>query len=167
MNQDKTINSKAKKLGLLLKRGKLSLSCAESATGGLLSHAITNNAGSSDYFPLGIVTYSNQAKIKLLNVPGKIIEKYGAVSRQCARQMAKGIKKKIDSDIALSITAIAGPSSPSSEKPVGLAYISICGIDGKTQTTEENFKGSRLKIKHKIVNKALSMLISYLENAEK
>ena len=104
---------------------KLTISVAESCTGGLLAHNFTKLADSSKYFQMGLITYSNQAKIKILKVNRNIIKKYGAVSRECCEAMVQNLSKISKSKINLSITGIAGPGGGSKEKPVGLVYIGI------------------------------------------
>ena len=113
----------SKKLINLLKKKKLKISFAESCTGGLMSSIITSNSGSSKVFNLGIVTYSNQAKQKILKVPNKIIKKYGAVSVQCCLSMVNNLSKISNSHINISITGIAGPKGGTRKKPVGLVFI--------------------------------------------
>ena len=115
----------SKKLINLLKKKKLKISFAESCTGGLLSSIITSNSGSSKVFDLGLVTYSNQAKQKILKVPHKIIKKYGAVSVQCCLSMVNNLSKVSNSHINISITGIAGPKGGTRKKPVGLVFIGL------------------------------------------
>ena len=104
---------------------KLTISVAESCTGGLLSHNLTKLANSSKYFQMGLITYSNQAKIKILKVNKNIIKKYGAVSEECCKAMVQNLSKISRSKINISITGIAGPGGTSKNKPVGLVYIGI------------------------------------------
>ena len=115
----------SKKLINLLKKKKLKISFAESCTGGLMSSIITSNSGSSKIFNLGLVTYSNQAKQKILKVPNKIIKKYGAVSVQCCLSMVNNLSKISNSHINISITGIAGPKGGTRKKPVGLVFIGL------------------------------------------
>ena len=115
----------SKKLINLLKKKKLKISFAESCTGGLMSSIITSNSGSSKVFNLGLVTYSNQAKQKILKVPNKIIKKYGAVSVQCCLSMVNNLSKISNSHINISITGIAGPKGGTRKKPVGLVFIGL------------------------------------------
>ena len=115
---------------------KLTISVAESCTGGLLAHNFTKLANSSKYFQLGLTTYSNQSKIKILRVNKKIIMKYGAVSYECCKAMVQNLSKISRSKINVSITGIAGPGGGSIEKPVGLVYIGI--KKGKTLLIKEN-----------------------------
>ena len=121
----------SKKLINLLKKKKLKISFAESCTGGLMSSIITSNSGSSKVFNLGLVTYSNQAKQKILKIPNKIIKKYGAVSAQCCLYMVNNLSKISNSHINISITGIAGPKGGTRKKPVGLVFI---GLKFKRQT---------------------------------
>ena len=104
---------------------KLTISVAESCTGGLLAHNLTKLANSSKYFQMGLTTYSNQAKIKILKVNKNIIDKYGAVSKECCKAMVLNLSKISNSKINVSITGIAGPGGGTKEKPVGLVYIGI------------------------------------------
>ena len=114
-----------KKIVSLSKRKKLKLAIAESCTGGMLSSAITSVSGSSKVFNLGLVAYSNEVKIKLLKVPKKIIKKYGSVSEQVCKMMAKNVSKIGKTDMSVSVTGIAGPSGGTRKKPVGLVYVGI------------------------------------------
>ena len=115
----------SQKLVKLLSKKRLKISFAESCTGGLLSSSITSIAGSSKVFTLGLVTYSNQAKIKVLKVPRNIITKYGAVSYETCLTMVKNINKIAKTNISLSITGVAGPKGGTKLKPVGLVYICL------------------------------------------
>ena len=120
---------------------KLTISVAESCTGGLLAHNLTKLANSSKYFQMGLTTYSNQAKIKILRVNKKIINKYGAVSYECCKAMVENLSKISKSKINVSITGIAGPGGAYKNKPVGLVYIGI--KKGKTLLVKENRFKSR------------------------
>ena len=113
------------KIVKLLKNKKIKISFAESCTGGMLSSSITSVSGSSKVFNLGLVAYSNEVKIKLLKVPKKIIKKYGSVSEQVCRMMAKNVSKIGKTDMSVSVTGIAGPSGGTRKKPVGLVYVGI------------------------------------------
>ena len=104
---------------------KLTIAVAESCTGGLLAHNLTKLANSSKYFQMGLITYSNEAKIKILKVNKNIIQKYGAVSKECCEAMVKNLSKISKSKINVSITGIAGPGGGIKDKPVGLVYIGI------------------------------------------
>ena len=116
---------KAKKIIYLLRRKKLKIAFAESCTGGMLSSTITSISGASKVFKLGLITYSNQSKNTILKVPEKIIKKFGAVSTQCCLAMVNNLKKISKSDVAVSITGIAGPKGGTRSKPVGLVFIGI------------------------------------------
>ena len=118
-----------KKISNLLKEKNLTIATAESCTGGLISHSITNISGSSDYFDRGIVSYSNNAKVELLDVSEELLEKYGAVSEQVAKAMAEGVRNKSNVDIGIATTGIAGPTGGTIEKPVGLVYIAVSTAD--------------------------------------
>ncbi len=117
------------KVVMLLSEKGLVLSCAESCTGGLISKRITDVSGSSSVFNCGIISYSNEIKEKVLGVKSETLEKYGAVSEQTVREMVNGVIKVSGSDIAVSVSGIAGPNSDNTEKPVGLIY--IAASDGK------------------------------------
>ena len=141
---------------LLIKKSK-TIAVAESCTGGLLSNIITNIPGSSKYFLLGIVAYSNKAKISILKIPAKIIETHGSVSKQVTGLMAKNIRKLASSDYGIGISGIAGPSKGDPEKPIGTVYISL-STKNKLSTKKYHFGGSRLTIKRKTAILALSNL---------
>ena len=113
------------KLHKKLIKKNITLSVAESCTGGLLSSKFTRLRGSSKYFEMGLVTYSNNAKIKILKVKKNIIDQYGSVSPECCRAMVQGLSKISKSKIKISITGIAGPSGGTKDKPIGLVYIGI------------------------------------------
>ena len=115
----------ANKIVNKLIKKKLKISFAESCTGGLLSSSITSISGSSKIFDLGLITYSNKAKINILKVPKKIIDKYGAVSKECCLSMVKNLSKISKANISISITGIAGPNGGTKLKPVGLVYIGV------------------------------------------
>ena len=141
---------------------KLTISAAESCTGGLLAHNLTKLANSSKYFQMGLTTYSNEAKIKILKVNKNIIKKYGAVSHECCKAMVRNLSKISKSKINISITGIAGPGGASKNKPVGLAYIGI--KKGRTLLIKENkFKSkNRLLIQKTTVKKTLNLIISLI-----
>ena len=128
-----------KNLVKLLTKKKLSISFAESCTGGMLASEITSVSGASKVFSLGFVTYSNQAKISILKVNKGIIQKYGAVSPQCCQAMVKNLAKISKAQINVSVTGIAGPSGGTKSKPVGLVYIGI-KIGNKILIKENTFK---------------------------
>ncbi len=149
------------KISLVLKDKKLTIASAESCSGGLISHTLTNISGSSEYFDRGIVSYSNKAKMELLGVSEDILEKYGAVSEQVAKAMAEGIRTKSNVDIGLSTTGIAGPTGGTKEKPVGLVYIGLSTKD-EILVKKFQFSGDRLENKESTCEAALQMLYDYL-----
>ena len=148
-------------VGALLLQRKMTLSAAESCTGGLISGRITNIAGSSAYFERGVVVYSNAAKTELLGVPADLIEQHGAVSREVAAAMAQGIRERAKTGLGLAVTGIAGPSGGTPEKPVGLVYISLASPDG-TKTDEHRFLGTRSQVRQRTAQMALDMVRRYL-----
>ncbi len=151
-----------KKVVSLLKRKKITLAIAESCTGGLLSGSITSVSGASKVFSLGLVTYSNQAKISILKVPKKIIQKYGAVSVQCCLSMVNNLSKISKSKVCISITGIAGPRGGSKQKPVGLVYIGI-RVGKKVIVNKCNFKNKgRAHIQKQTVKKSLNLLLKFI-----
>ena len=151
-----------KKIVTSLKNKKLRLSTVESCTGGMLSSTITSVSGASKVFSLGLVTYSNQAKISMLKVPKKIIKKYGAVSYQCCFAMVNNLSKISKANICVSVTGIAGPKGGSKIKPVGLVYIGI-KFGRKIKVYTFNFKkNSRLQIQKTTVKKALILINNFL-----
>ena len=137
---------------------KLTISTAESCTGGLLSHVLTGISGSSAYFIGGVVAYSNVIKEMVLGVELKTIQAYGAVSEQTAREMADGIRVRFGTDIGLSTTGVAGPTGGTPSKPVGLVWMGI-STPGKTTTFEGHFKGERLEIMRSTVIALLTHLL--------
>ena len=155
------INLSLKVLKILTKR-KLTLSFAESCTGGLLASSITSFSGSSKVFNMGLVTYSNNSKIKLLKVPKKTITKYGAVSYETCLSMVKNLSKISKSNISISITGVAGPNGGTKEKPVGLVYIGL-KKGSKTIIKKNLFKSkNRISIQKATVNQALKMILKIL-----
>ena len=147
-----------KSLIRVLTKKKLKISFAESCTGGLLASTITSISGASKVFNLGLVTYSNQAKIKVLKVNKNIINKYGAVSRQCCIEMVKNLSKISKANINVSITGIAGPKGGTKQKPVGLVYIGI-KKGNKIQVNKCLFKSKkRSSIQKATVKKALDLV---------
>ena len=146
------------KLHKKLIKKNITLSVAESCTGGLLSSKFTRLSGSSKYFQMGLVTYSNNAKIKILKVKKKIIDKYGSVSPECCGSMVQGLTKISKSKINISITGIAGPNGGTKDKPVGLVYI---GLTKRNKTiVSKNFfkKKDRKSIQNKTVEKCIKLI---------
>ena len=151
-----------KKLHEKLIRKKYSISVVESCTGGLLSSKLTEISGSSNYFQMGFVTYSNIAKIKTLKINKKIIEKYGAVSSKCCKAMVENLSKKSKSKINISITGIAGPKGGSKEKPVGLVYIGL-KKGNKTIIKQKNFSNKGRKyIRNQTVKNTITLILNNL-----
>mgnify|MGYP001169703505 FL=1 len=143
----------------ILKKKKLKISFVESCTGGLLSSTITSISGASKIFDLGLVTYSNQTKIRILKVNKDIIRKYGAVSHECCLAMVKNLSKISKANINVSITGIAGPKGGTKQKPVGLVYIGVKKRD-KTQIFKCLFKSKkRSSIQKATVKKALDLVL--------
>jgi len=141
-----------------LRKNNLTVATAESCTGGLLAHLLTNISGSSEYFERGVITYSNKSKMELLGIPQETIKEYGAVSKQTAKAMAIEIKEQANVDIGISTTGIAGPTGGTKEKPVGLAYIGIA-TSKKTEVKRFLFSKDRLQNKEKTCYKALEFLL--------
>ena len=153
----------SKKIVGLFKKRKLKLAVVESCTGGMLSSAITSVSGSSKIFTLGLVTYSNQSKNRLLKVPKEIIKKYGAVSSQCCSSMVKNLSKISQSNVSISITGIAGPNGGSKTKPVGLVFIGIKRAS-KLKIGKDVFKNKgRSNIQRAAVKKSLQLILSVLK----
>ena len=143
----------------LLKRKKLKIAIAESCTGGMLSSAITSVGGASKVFTMGLVTYSNQAKMSILKVPKKIIQKHGAVSVQCCLAMVNNLSRISKARACISITGIAGPKGGSKKKPVGLVFIGI-KLGKKVVVNRCNFKNiGRANIQKQTVKKSLDLLL--------
>ncbi len=152
-----------KRVAHLLTKHECTLSTAESCTGGLIAHRLTNVPGSSMYFMAGLVTYSDQAKIELLNVDENVLDKKGAVSAEVAYQMAEGIKKERHTDLGIATTGIAGPGGGTEEKPVGTVYMGLSYTQG-TETKMYRFSGNRWEIKEQTSEKALKWIIDHLES---
>ena len=146
------------KLHKKLIKKNITLSAAESCTGGLLSSKFTKLSGSSKYFQMGLVTYSNNAKIRILKVSKNIIDKYGSVSPECYRAMVQGLSKISKSKINISITGIAGPNGGTKDKPVGLVYIGL-RKGNKTIVSKNYFaKKKRNTVQNKTVEKSIKLI---------
>jgi nicotinamide-nucleotide amidase len=146
-----------------LKKRKLKISFAESCTGGMLSSAVTSVSGSSKVFTMGLITYSNQAKITVLRVPKIIIKKYGAVSIQCCLAMVNNLSKISKSKVCVSITGVAGPKGGTKQKPIGLVYIGL-KIGKKVTINKCNFKNKgRVFIQKQTVKKTLNLLLKLIK----
>ena len=159
----KSLKALGKKVVNKLKKKKLKISFAESCTGGLLSSTITSINGSSKVFTLGLVVYSNKSKTNILNVPNKIIKKYGSVSKQVCLVMVKNVSKISKTNISVSITGVAGPTGGSKFKPVGLVYIGIKS-NKKIHVKKFLFKNKgRFFIQNAAVNSSLKMILNFLK----
>ncbi|MFO7936055.1 MAG: CinA family protein [Kiritimatiellia bacterium] len=140
----------------------LSVAVAESCTGGLLGARIVNVPGASKVFKGGVLSYADEVKRHLLNVPENILKEDGAVSAACAEAMAQGVRRLMNTDLAVAVTGIAGPSGGSDEKPVGLVY--LCAVTEKAVLNRGcNFEGSRLEIRRQAVDAALKMMIEIIQ----
>ena len=148
-------------IGSLLRQRGLTLGVVESATGGLISHRLTNVPGSSDYYKGSVTAYSNEAKVSVIGVKKETIDQYGAVSSQVAEEMADGGRKVLGVDICLADTGIAGPGGATSGKPVGLFYLSL-SHQGGTYSRKHNFQGDREQNKQSAAEAALGWLKEYL-----
>lgn len=148
-------------IGALLRQKGLTLGIVESATGGLLSHRITNIAGSSDYYKGSVTAYSNQVKIGVVGVNEATLNQYGAVSAEVAGEMAEGGCKTLSADICVADTGIAGPGGATEGKPAGLFYIGLSHGE-RTLSRKHNFKGDRQQNKQSAAEAALQWLKEYL-----
>ena len=155
------MTSLEQEVGNLLCQKGLTLGVVESATGGLISHLITNIPGSSDYYKGSVTAYSNEAKIKIVGVKEDTINQYGAVSPQVAEEMAQGGRKVLAADICLADTGIAGPTGATPGKPLGLFYIGLSHQAG-TYSRKHNFQGNREQNKRLAAEAALGWLKEYL-----
>ncbi len=149
-------------VGQLLKKKGLTLATAESCTGGLIGHRITNIPGASDYFLGGVAAYAYEAKEKLLGVKKGTLERFGAVSKETVLEMARGARQAIAAQIGLSVSGIAGPGGGMPGKPVGLVWIGLSAPDGEWAWRCQ-FNGNRVEIKDASAEKALQILYNYLQ----
>jgi len=149
-------------VGQLLVEQELTLGVAESCTGGLIAHRLTNVPGSSNYLLGGIVAYSYDVKERVLEVHHDTLYEHGAVSRETALEMARGARRLLSSDVALAVTGIAGPGGGTAEKPVGLVYIALAARDFE-RCERHLWSGDRLQNKQRSSQAALEMLREYLE----
>jgi len=149
-------------IGTLLRKKGWTISVAESCTGGLIGSLLTSIPGSSDYFAGGIIAYSNEVKKNLLSVSSLILDEFGAVSEETVREMARGVKKLLKTDVGISVSGIAGPTGESQNKPVGTVALGV-DIPKKIITNILNFKGNRNTIRERAAVKALEMLKNVME----
>ncbi|MCW3130013.1 MAG: CinA family protein [Methanophagales archaeon] len=150
-----------KEIGDELRRMRLSIATAESCTGGLISHRITNVSGSSDYYKGSVIAYANEVKEKILGVAGQTLREKGAVSAECAVEMAKGVNSLLGSDVGIAATGIAGPTGGTPDKPVGLVYIALATND-YVYHEKHIFHRDREGNKYEAANAALEVLKRYL-----
>lgn len=155
--------SLAAEIGKLLRAHRMKLALAESCTGGLIAHEITNVAGSSEYFLGGVVAYAYEAKEMLLDVPHELLLQHGAVSNAVTRVLARSARAKFGADVALAITGIMGPGGATPTKPLGLTYIAISGPGGET-CQKYVWTGDRLANKNASAHAALQQLHEYLNS---
>jgi PncC family amidohydrolase len=157
------LNNQLKKLTALLKKKKLKVAVAESCTGGLISYNLTKIPGSSKYFMMGVVSYSNKSKIDLLKVRQKTLTKYGAVSKETCKEMCKNLLKISKTNIAISVTGIAGPDGGTKKKPIGLVYIGICSKK-KLEIIKFSFnkKLSRINIQNQTLIKTIKLIKNHI-----
>jgi PncC family amidohydrolase len=150
--------SQAIRLAEALVERRLTLATAESCTGGGLSHLLTSIPGSSGFFIGGIIAYQNEIKMRFLDVPSSTLAEHGAVSAPTASAMAEGCRDKFDTDIAVSITGIAGPGGGSLEKPVGLVYLAVA-VERRTRVVEHTFPGNREQVREAAIAAALDLIL--------
>ena len=156
---DSNLSKKAENILQKLRQNNLKLTCAESCTGGLLSALFTSISGSSDVFDRAFITYSNQAKNQMLGVNEKTLEKFGAVSKEAAEEMAIGALKNSAANIAISITGIAGPKTDDTQKPVGLVYIGFAAKNSEEVKVKKfNFSGDRNQVRFSTISYALELM---------
>jgi PncC family amidohydrolase len=148
-------------IGEILTQRSLTLAAAESCTGGLVSHRITNVPGSSVYFLGGVVAYANQTKMALLGVRRETLEKYGAVSQETVLEMARDVRRALKTDIGIAVSGIAGPGGGTPEKPVGLTWIGL-SAEGVDEAFSTIWLGSRLSVKEQSAQAALQLLMDFL-----
>lgn len=151
-----------KKVGQLLRERRWTISTAESCTGGLISHRLTNVSGSSDYVIGGVVAYANEAKERVLGVRHQTLLEHGAVSEETALEMSRGARRLFGTDVALSATGIAGPTGGIPQKPVGLVYIALSTPESD-HCQRHIWSGDRLENKEQSAEAALRMLLEYLD----
>ena len=156
-------NSLEQEVASLLLSLKITIAVAESCTGGLICHRLTNISGSSDYLEMGVVTYSNRSKIDLLGVPQQLISAHGAVSEACVLAMARGVKRLAGTDLGLSVSGIAGPTGGTPDKPVGTVHMALAS-NQDVQCWKYYFTGSRSDIKHKATQQALTHIRDHCES---
>ena len=158
-------NAVFKALAAHLERSGGALATAESCTGGLIAHTLTEIAGASAYFQGGVVAYSNAIKERLLGVPEAVLLAHGAVSGPTARAMVEGVIRLFDAECAIAVTGIAGPGGGSAEKPVGLVYIGV-SAGGNIAVSRHQFSGTRTAIKEATAQTAARLLLELLRGPD-
>jgi len=146
----------------LLKQHRITLSTAESATGGMIASMLVNIPGISEFFQEGYVTYSNDAKVKMIGVDRTLIDTYGVVSGEVAENMAISAAKTAGTDAALSVTGVAGPDGGTDDCPVGTVYIG-CFLNGQTTVEHHIFVGNRQEVRNQAANRAMMMLMEEIQ----
>ena len=149
-------------LGEKLRARGLRLAVAESCTGGLIGHRVTNVAGSSTYYVGSVTAYAYEAKVRLLGVTWETLENHGAVSAETVAEMARGIRRALAADVGIAVSGIAGPGGGMPGKPVGLVWIAVSAKDDSL-TRQFNFKGERISLKEQAAEEALRLGIEYLD----
>jgi len=144
---------------------KITIAVAESCTGGLICHRLTNISGSSDYLEMGVVTYSNRSKIEFLGVPEGIIKEHGAVSEACVREMAMCVKRLAGTGLGIAVSGIAGPTGGAPDKPVGTVHMALAWSQD-VESWKYHFKGSRREIKEQASEEALKRIRERCESIE-
>ena len=157
------LNNQLKNLTTILKKNKIKVAVAESCTGGLISYNLTKIPGASKFFMVGIVSYSNISKLDLLKVKQKTLTKYGAVSAEICKEMCNNLLKISKTNIAISVTGIAGPDGGTKKKPIGLVYVGICSKD-KLEIKKFNFgkKLSRINIQNQTLKKTIKLIENHI-----
>ena len=151
------------KIGLELRERAWRLAVAESCTGGLIGHRITNISGSSTYYLGSITAYAYRAKVRLLDVSWDTLEKHGAVSEEAISEMALGVRRALTADVGIAVSGIAGPTGGTPEKPVGYTWIGLSTVEG-VKTLQHTAGGNRVENKQEIAQLALEFLYDYLKN---
>lgn len=157
------LNNQLKNLTTKLKKNKIKIAVAESCTGGLISYNLTKIPGASKFFMMGIVSYSNISKLDLLKVRQKTLTKYGAVSAEICKEMCNNLLKISKTNIAISVTGIAGPDGGTKKKPIGLVYVGICSKN-KFEIKKFNFgkKLSRINIQNQTLKKTIKLIENHI-----
>lgn len=153
------------RIGELLRQRKWRLAVAESCTGGLIGHRVTNVPGSSDYYQGSVIAYAYEAKVRLLGVQWATLEKFGAVSEETVLEMARGVRQALQAQVGLSVSGIAGPGGGTPQKPVGLVWFGL-SAEGYEYAWRFVFSGDRLAVKEQAATQGLALLVDYLSGEE-